>query len=213
MPMTKKVAWAATPRDYLRLHIDGIQHVHMLTWSRGLAALGEFCLWVVPAVAFVLAVSWLESFRRADYLQAAISQGIGPELWNVIGCFGFSLFGLALLWPRARITRLAAHHVLANAFGIGALTFGLLLGQSIVAIAGATVEAWQAWFFGVSVTLLFLISALFNLAAWYGALLTSPAAQQDGGFLHWWSGRPLLLRGSLALLLMLLPIALLIAER
>jgi hypothetical protein len=200
-------------RNYLRQHIDGIQHVHMLSWSRSFTALGEFLLWVVPAAAFVLAVNRLESFRSAEYLQAAINQGIGPELWNVIGCFGFSLFGAALLWPQARVTRKAAHVVLTVAFGIGALTYGSLIGKAIVAISAPTVETWQAWFWGAGIAVLFLLVAAFNFVVWYGALLTSPAAQEEGGFLHWWSGRPLLFRAAIALVLILLPIGLLIAER
>lgn len=135
-------------RNYLRQHIDGIQHVHMLSWSRSFTALSEFLLWVVPSVAFVLAVSWLESFRSAEYLQAAIQQGIGPELWNVIGCFGFSLLGAALLLPRMQQLARAANFALTTAFGIGAMTYGLLIGKAIVAISAPTVQTWQAWFWG-----------------------------------------------------------------
>jgi hypothetical protein len=200
-------------RDYLRQHIDGIQHVHMLSWSRSFTALGEFLLWVVPSVAFVLAVSWLASFRSAEYLQAAIQQGIGPELWNVIGCFGFSLLGAALLLPRMQQLARAANFALTTAFGIGAMTYGLLIGKAIVAISAPTVQTWQAWLWGAGIGVLFLLVAVFNFVVWYGALLTSPVAQQVGGFLHWWSGRPLLLRAAIALFLILLPIVLLVAER
>jgi hypothetical protein len=66
---------------------------------------------------------------------------------------------------------------------------------------------------GAGIGVLFLLVAAFNFVVWYGALLTSPAAQQAGGFLHWWSGRPLLLRAAIALFLILLPIGLLVAER
>lgn len=200
-------------RSYLQVHFWGVQHAHMLNMRRSLSALFEFLLWTVPATLFVLFVSWLEPFHNIRYLQAAIDQGIGPELWNVAGCFGFSLFGTALLWPRAQITRAAAHYVLNTAFGMGALTYGLLIGKSIVAIKAATVQAWQAWFWGAGIGLLFLLVAAFNFAIWHAALLCSPMSQREGGFLFWWANRPLILRASIAACVTLLPIALLSAER
>ncbi len=103
--------------------------------------------------------------------------------------------------------------VLANTFGIGALSFGLLLGQALVAFGGITIEVWRAWFYGIGIAVLFLLVASLNIAVWYGALLTSPASQQEGGFLRWCSNRPLRLRAVAALLLTLLPIGFLIAER
>lgn len=47
-----------------------------------------FMCWAVPAFFLVLFVHNLAELRTVKYYQQAISQGIGPVLWNFIAVFG-----------------------------------------------------------------------------------------------------------------------------
>ena len=132
-----------------------------------------FASWAIPAFMFVVLVSFLETSRDVSYYQDAISQGVGPKLWNVMGAFGFALFFVSLVFPKIRCFAIAAKQVLLNVFAIGALTFGLLFGQFICLIPELDkyFDGWQFYFFGPVIVVLLVAVALLNLATWYMSYL------------------------------------------
>ncbi|NAW64793.1 hypothetical protein, partial [Photobacterium halotolerans] len=90
-------------------------------------AISVFLAWTVPAFIFVL---WASNFYpEVKLYHDAITEGIGPNLWNVIGSFGFFSFGIAMIFSNHTGPALVADKVLSNAYAIGCLNFGLLSGQ------------------------------------------------------------------------------------
>lgn len=127
-----------------------------------------------------MATRWLGNYRSVKYLDAAISEGIGPHLWNVVGAIGAVLFGLFLILPTQRWLAKAANSVLVNTYAIGALTFGLLLGQWFYAFQTANLERWQAWANAVGFGFLFLDVFVLNFSVWYLGYLSAPDRLNTG---------------------------------
>lgn len=89
-----------------------------------------FLAWSVPAFLFVL---WAYTFEPdVEYYKKAIDQGVGIELWNVIGSIVFFCFGIALILSRW-LTKLHQMHWL---WSVGIATF--LCG--LIAITSLSVE-------------------------------------------------------------------------
>jgi hypothetical protein len=120
---------------------------------------------------------WLGRHRPVTYLQTAIQEGIGPHIWNVFGMLGIILVGLLIAAPRQKWLAIAAHQVLQNTYALGALMFGLLLGEWICV---ATPE--RALIPVIAVRLMIAIGFCLNLAIWYAAFLVSPE-RLDTGFM------------------------------
>lgn len=139
-----------------------------------------FFAWAIPAALSITVTRQLGRFASVTYLNAAISEGIGPHLWNVVGIIGVVLFSLFILAPRAKWLAVAANRVLVNTYAIGALTFGLLFGQWANAFAAATLDRWQAWANGVGFSLLFMLVISLNFLVWYLGYLSSPTRLNTG---------------------------------
>ncbi|HEY3536661.1 MAG TPA: hypothetical protein VGL01_04450 [Trinickia sp.] len=121
---------------------------------------------------------WLGSHRSVKYLQTAIQEGIGPHIWNVFAMLGVMLVGLLIAAPRQRWLAVAAYQVLQNTYSLGALMFGLLLGEWIC------LSASQLTFvFIMAAGLMFAFAFCLNLTVWYVAFLVSPARLHTG-FMH-----------------------------
>lgn len=141
--------------------------------------------WAVPAFVLVLMVDRYPKYLPSTYLDKAISEGIGPHLWNVIGTLGLFLVGLALLFPRSKFIAKSAHQVLINTYAMGGLSFGLVTGQLITEFVPASenIETWKAWLLGTEALFLVCQIILLNLSLWYlGHLMAS--REHDDGFLH-----------------------------
>lgn len=136
--------------------------------------------WAIPAFLGVMFTRWLGNCRSVEYLDAAISEGIGPHLWNVVGSIGATLFGLFLILPTQRWLAKAANNVLVNTYAIGALTFGLLFGQWFYAFQTANLERWQAWANALGFGFLFLDVLVLNFSVWYLGYLSSPDRLNTG---------------------------------
>ena len=168
--------------------------------------------WSVPAFIFVLFVQWLSKCRSVEYFSQAITEGIGPHLWNVIGVFGFSLFGAALLLPSVPILAFAANRVLVNVYAIGSLMFGLLLGQFLVGLSASALETWRLWLFGALTVVLFVAVLALNLFTWYLSFLIYDPKGKTSFVTNveklgiWW-------RLCISILVMLVPLYLMFAER
>jgi len=118
-------------------------------------AVCEFIIWFLPSFLFCLFIYFFRDYIDFNYFAKAADEGIGGRLWNVIGGLGMILFGLVLFLPSIRALKIAAHGVLKSSFGIGAMSLGLLLAKSTFDIGVNTfTQKWQAWFFGISMTLL-----------------------------------------------------------
>lgn len=134
--------------------------------------------WVLPAIAGVVITDWIGSYRSVKYLQMSIQEGIGPHIWNVFAVLGMIPVGLLIAAPRQKWLAIAAYQVLQNTYALGALMFGLLLGEWIC------VTAPQNAFLLVMVMRLMLAFAFcLNLLIWYAAFLVSPA-RLDTGFMR-----------------------------
>lgn len=91
---------------------------------------------------------------------------------------GMILVGLLIAAPRQRWLAIAAHQVLQNAYALGALMFGLLLGEWIC------VTTYQhALLLIMMIRLLLMLVFCLNLLIWYVAFLVSPA-RLDTGFMY-----------------------------
>ena len=134
-----------------------------------------FIFWVIPAFLFVIFVEYISYYHNTDYFGKAITEGIGPVLWNVISTFGVLAFGLAITFP-TKITFRAANSVLENGYAIGCLTIGLILGKIMVTWGETStfIEGWRTYLFGFGILLSVFMVALMNLAVWYLSFLSDP---------------------------------------
>lgn len=160
-------------KDFLAFEVHDfiLQKNDWTNYALGLA------YWIVPAVASVIVVDWLSKFRSVAYLNKALGQGVSPELWNTIGIVGMFLFGLSIITSKTnalhkRVTK-AAHGVLLVAFDVGLLIFGILLGQFIVLFndESTRLQAWQAWFLGISIPFLMVLLLFLNTSLWWFATI------------------------------------------
>lgn len=134
--------------------------------------------WALPAIAGVIVTDWLGSHRSVKYLQTTIQEGIGPHIWNVFAVLGLMLVGMLIAAPRQKWLAVAAHQVLQNTYSLGALMFGLLLGEWIC------LPTSQCTFvFIMAMGLMFAFAFCLNLTVWYVAFLVSPA-RLNTGFMH-----------------------------
>ncbi len=73
-------------------------------------ALFIFCAWAIPAFSFVL---WAEHYYpTVEFFQSAITEGIGPNLWNALGAFGLFMLGLSIIFLNFNFPALVAEHIL-----------------------------------------------------------------------------------------------------
>lgn len=132
-------------------------------------AVSTFLYWAVPAFLTVYFVDMLGEVRSVEYYNKAISQGIGPILWNFIAVMGFAMFGVAFIFNKIRLFSAVAHQLLINVYAIGALTFGLLLGQFIVLAPELKVNiaTWKLFFIFPITAFSFVFILFLNAVIWY----------------------------------------------
>jgi hypothetical protein len=183
-------------------------------WSTQVAKEGAFVAfwWGLPAFLVVWCVANYPHYLPSSYLSAAISEGIGPHLWNAIGTLGLVLVGLALLFPKSKYLAKSAYQVLTNTYAIGGLSFGLLFGQLATSIASANIQQWKLWLLGVGGGFLAIQLLFLNFSLWYlGHLMVS--RESGDGFLSRVERMHLRLRVPAAVLIAGLPVVLLFAEK
>lgn len=201
-------------REYLCTQLQPFDRAAL--WSSHVAKEGALvvCWWAAPSFLIVWLVARYREHVPSAYIEAAISEGIGPHLWNVVGTLGLVLVGFALLFPRSRFIARSAYQVLINTYAIGGLSFGLLFGQLATALASAAVNvaSWKAWLMGTGGVFLAVQALALNFSLWYlGHLMASREASD--GFLHRVEGVALRLRVVAFLFLAVLPITLLFMEK
>ncbi|MFZ1987365.1 MAG: hypothetical protein WAU91_23350 [Desulfatitalea sp.] len=155
--------------QYIKYEIRKFETADFCPGQQWKEAAQIFASWTIPAIAFVLVVKHFEFSRTVDYYSDAISQGIGPKLWNVISVFGFVFFGLSLVFSKVKIFSQIANQILMNVYAIGALTFGLLLGQFICILPelGQYIDDWRLYLFAPLSAILLIEVAILNLCVWY----------------------------------------------
>lgn len=133
-----------------------------------------FLCWVIPSFTFVWIINHFHQYVPHIYLEAAIAEGIGPHLWNVLGTFALMLFGLSILFPKSKLLIKSSYQILTNTFSIGGLMFGLLFGQLFTKIVSVsqTLSNWKIWLFSTGFTILAIQAFLLNFAFWWIASLT-----------------------------------------
>lgn len=201
-------------KTYLKAQMEPFDHSAL--WSPKIAKEGAWVVfwWAIPAFALVLLVANYKEYLPSVYLEAAISEGIGPHLWNVIGTLGLVLVGVALIFPRSKFIAKSAHQILINTYAIGGLSFGLLSGQLAAALptAWAKVATWKAWLIGAGGIFLVLQVLLLNFSLWYlGHLMAS--RENSDGFLHRVERVAIPVRLAAFALFAVLPVALLFLEK
>jgi len=147
-----------------------------------------FSAWAIPAFMFVL---WANAYYpEVEFYKKAITEGIGPNLWNAIGSFGFIAFGIAIVFSSFEAPSIFARQLLSNTYAIGCLTFGLLVGQWCL-LPFSELVWWQRGFFGVTSVFLLLVVLVYNLVVWYLSFLIKNTDNQKSAFLsrleqlHW----------------------------
>lgn len=127
-----------------------------------------FLWWSIPALAFVVLVKYFGSFRATEYYGKAISEGIGPALWNVMGSFGIAFLGLSIIFKRSTWFSIAANKILMNVYSIGCLTFGLIFGQFICLLPELDnyLQGWRLFLFAPTISILLLALVIINLCIW-----------------------------------------------
>lgn len=171
-----------------------------------------FLAWALPAIIAVTFTRWRGRSVSVEYYDIAISEGIGPHLWNVVGAVGVVLFCLFILAPRAKWLAVAANSVLVNTYAIGALTFGLLFGQWVNAFASANLERWKVWAYGAGFGFLFMAVITLNFSVWYLSYLAMPT-RINTGFAAKLSAVDFRVRAFLGILLGAATVVFLMAER
>lgn len=137
-----------------------------------------FVAWALPAIVGVIVTDWIGSHRSVKYLQMSIQEGIGPHIWNVFAVLGMIPVGLLIAAPRQKWLAIAAYQVLQNTYALGALMFGLLLGEWICVTAPQ-----NAFLLVMVMRLMLAFSFCLNLLIWYVAFLVSPV-RLDTGFMR-----------------------------
>jgi hypothetical protein len=174
-------------------------------------AVTTWLAWTVLAALSVSLTRWRCRFAGAEYFNAAIEEGIGTHLWNVLGCIGIMSFGLFVAKPDAKRLAMAANWVLLNTFAIGSLTMGLLFSKLVNAFIGADFKHLETWGYGVVFVLLFIIVTTLNTSLWYLGYLSMPA-RLGTGFAETLSRVDLRLRVVFCLLFVSLPVFFLLRE-
>lgn len=162
--------------------------------------------WAAPATVAVLFITHFKNQLPASYLEAAISDGIGPHIWNVVGMLGLVLFGLAVLFPKIKFIATGAYQVLINTYGMGGLAIGLLIGKIGAQLPSSLskLELWRAWLAGTGIALLMFELFVLNFSLWCFASLMRPT-KEDDGFLRHVASIDLRLRLFAFILLSILP--------
>ncbi|WP_186165056.1 hypothetical protein [Burkholderia gladioli] len=162
--------------------------------------------WAAPATVAVLFITHFKSRLPASYLEAAISDGIGPHIWNVVGMLGLVLFGLAVLFPKIKFIATGAYQVLINTYGMGGLAIGLLIGKIGAQLPSSLskIELWKAWLAGTGIALLMFELFVLNFSLWCFASLVR-STKEDDGFLRHVASIDLRLRLFAFILLSILP--------
>lgn len=137
--------------------------------SRIIEAVQVFMAWSVPAFLFVI---WATIYHpEVTFYQEAIRQGIGPNLWHVIGSFGFFVFGIAVVFSRYSLFSVVAKKILSNTFAMGSLTFGLVFGQWCILFGQDDLIWWERGLYGITSGLLLIIFVILNFVIWYMSFL------------------------------------------
>ena len=174
-------------------------------------AIVVFLAWAVPAFLFVL---WASVFYpEVKFYKDAITEGIGPNLWNAIGSFGFFSVGVAIIFSKYFYPSVIAERILSNTYAIGSLSFGLLLGQWSFLLTHNDLIWWKVGFFGITSGLLLVVVFFFNLFIWYLSYLIKPSNSGESDFLFKLGQMHILWRVIIGLIFCAITLVLFLSEK
>ncbi len=162
-------------------HISRFEKSDFYTLSMWKEPTFTFLAWALPSFLFVL---WSQNYAPdVEFYQNAIKEGIGPNLWNLIGSLALFMFGWSVVLSGWDSLRKGARLILLNTYSIGSLTFGLLFGQLVTNFPTENVKWWQQGLFGVTSIGLFVMLIGYNFSIWYLSFLLGDAAGNKSRFL------------------------------
>lgn len=169
-----------TVKEYILGELRKVEATSLVPGRSIKTALWAFFTWGMIAALFVGATHWLAQFRSTAYLSAAISEGLGPHLWNVLGTFGIGFFGALVIAPRVRFLAVLASEAFANTYVVGALTLGILVGQIAYLFYSAPPPPPVYWLYIVAFPVLLAALAVLNVLTWYLSYLSDPTRLATG---------------------------------
>ena len=138
-------------------------------------AILTFLSWVVPTIVFVY---WSNTFYpTTEVLSKTVIEAFSPNLWNTFGVIGMFLSGVAIAFSTIPAFPRIANRVLHNAFSMGCLMWGVLVGRLIL-LPFEELEWWQQGIYGFTFAYFLIIALLYNTFLWY---LGSLMQNKDGG--------------------------------
>lgn len=170
----KLVGLGISTEAYLRSEFSTFERDDLFQISSWRRALKIFSWWAIPAMFFVLGVENYAS--DVEFFNDAMREGIGPNLWNLMGALGLVVFALAIVFPNMSTLASYANQVFESTFAVGCLTLGLLIGQYVFLVAQEGMVWWERGLFGVFGGWLLLLVFTLNCVIWF---LSSLTKQQD----------------------------------
>lgn len=148
--------------------------------------------WLSSATAMVLLLKLVESHHNAnyDFLDLALAEAVGPNLWNLVGTFGLVTLGLNVIFPMSNQISHATGNILTTVYIAGATMTGIWIGQFLILLPELALHLsdWRTYFYVPLITVLLAYLGVIN----FGIGCLAHLSDQGNGFL------PSLRRVSLA---------------
>lgn len=128
------------------------------------------CLKVALVGMFIaVAANLAPQLLHPDYLEKAMAQGIGPELWQVAGMPGLVGLGLFFLFPTRRLFASSAIVLLEVSYSVGNLMTGVFAGWLLVEAPHEVARhgVLLTLLVGVAAIIALATCALMNFFVWY----------------------------------------------
>jgi hypothetical protein len=168
-------------KEYLQQQLNIFEKSDVAPNEHWNHALIVFSAWFFSSFLFVL---WANAYYPdAKMYHSAINEGIGPNLWNVIGSFGIFSFGAAIVFCNSKWAPLVAEKILSNTFAIGCLTLGLLTAQWLTLIKNSEMIWWKTGLFGITSGFLIIVVCIYNLGIWYMGYLVQSRDNHPSKFI------------------------------
>lgn len=131
-----------------------------------------FIAWSLPFLVFFNVTL---SFPESKYLNDALTEAIGPNLWNLMSSLAVFLFSLLIVFPKLGLISTATSELFLSVYIMGALTFGILCGQlHTLSDEANKLIWWKQGLFGITSLVLLICFFFVNLTLWYFHYLSNP---------------------------------------
>jgi len=135
---------------------------------------------VFPALIFVV---WAKTYHpEVEFYNEAIKEGIGANLWNLIGLFGLFSFSLAVIFSKEEWIAKIARNILINTYAIGSLNLGAFLGIILVSEFSIDLVWWKREILIFSFLLGVIFFFVLNFSIWFMVFLIQNEPNQKSNF-------------------------------